>query len=130
MVEVTQVVRNRNSLKHQTINKRSVPQFADKIHFIRSLILNSVEPGSIKKIYLFGSYASGKPTKRSDIDLCVIIRNELNKSDIYQKIALSLFDNDIIPADILVYREKYFYDIKNPNGIKNTIITKGKILYE
>jgi predicted nucleotidyltransferase len=116
--------------KPPTARKRSVPPFTDKIPFIRSLILDSVKPGTIKKIYLFGSYAYGRPTKKSDIDLCVIIRNNLNKSNVYRKIALSLYDNDIIPADILVYREKFFYDIQNPNGIKNTILTKGKILYE
>jgi len=38
--------------------------------------------------------------------------------------------NDIIPAEVLVYNEKIFYDITNPNGIENTIINKGKILYE
>jgi len=122
--------RKKNSLKAPTARKRAAPPFADKIPFIRSLILDSVEPGTIKKIYLFGSYAYGKPTKKSDIDLCVIIGNKLDKSNVYQKIALSLFDNDIIPADILVYRENFFYDITNPNGIKNTILTKGRILYE
>jgi predicted nucleotidyltransferase len=89
-----------------------------------------VKPGTIKKIYLFGSYAYGRPTKKSDIDLCVIIRNNLDRSSIYLKIARNLFLNDIIPAEVLVYNEKIFYDIQNPNGIENTIINKGKILYE
>ena len=130
MTKAATVVRKKSSLKPPTARKRAAPPFADKIPFIRSLILDSVKPGTIKKIYLFGSYAYGRPTKKSDIDLCVIIRNNLNKSNVYQKIALSLYDNDIIPADILVYREKIFYDIQNPNGIKNTILTKGKVLYE
>jgi len=43
--------------------------------------------------------------------------------------ALSLYDNDIIPADLLVYKEKVFYNIENPNSIENTILTKGKLLY-
>jgi len=130
MTKTAPVIRKKSSLKPPTARKRAAPPFADKIPFIRSLILDSVKPGTIKKIYLFGSYAYGRPTKKSDIDLCVIIRNNLNKSNVYRKIALSLYDNDIIPADILVYREKFFYDIQNPNGIKNTILTKGKILYE
>jgi predicted nucleotidyltransferase len=126
------------SSKEHTVNKTvpsvrkksaSKPLFADKIPFIRSLILDSVKPGSIKKIYLFGSYAYGNPTQKSDIDLCVIIENNLDRSNIYLKIARNLFLNDIIPADILVYREKIFYDIKNPNGIENTIINRGKMLY-
>ena len=115
-----------------TARKRAAPPFADKIPLIRSLILDSVKPGTIKKIYLFGSYAYGRPTKKSDIDLCVIIRNNLirSRTNINLKIALSLYDNGIIPADVLVYKEKIFYDIENPNGIENTILTKGKILYE
>jgi predicted nucleotidyltransferase len=123
-------VRKKNTPKAPTAKKRASPPFADKIPFIRSLILDSVKPGTIKKIYLFGSYAYGKPTKKSDIDICVVIGNNLDRLETYQKIAMSLFDNDIVPADILVYREKFFYDIQNPNGIKNTILTKGEILYE
>jgi predicted nucleotidyltransferase len=122
--------KKKSGRKPPAARKRAAPPFAGKIPFIRSLILNSVKPGTIKKIYLFGSYAYGRPTKNSDIDLCVIIKNKFNDSKAYLKIALSLFDNDIIPADILVYKENQFYDIKNPNGIKNTILTKGKILYE
>ncbi|MDR1858684.1 MAG: hypothetical protein LBQ69_04370 [Treponema sp.] len=66
------------------------------------------------------------------MDLCVIIGNKLirSRTNINLKIALGLFDNEIIPADVLVYTEKQFYDIANSDGIKNTIITKGKLLYE
>jgi len=55
--------------------------FADKIPFICPLILDSAKPGDIKKIYLFGSYAYGKPAKKSGIDLCVIIGNNLDRSN-------------------------------------------------
>jgi len=130
----------RTSLKNKKLNpstaakltpsrKRASPQFADKTPFIRSLILDSVKPGVVKKIYLFGSYAYGKPTKKSDIDLCVIIDNKFNRSCQHLKIALNLYNNDIIPVDLLVYKEKVFYNIKNPNSIENTILTKGKLLY-
>jgi predicted nucleotidyltransferase len=132
MEKIAAAARKKNSPKAPVAAKRAAPPFADKIPFIRSLILDSVKPGTIKKIYLFGSYAYGKPTKKSDIDLCIIIGNKLvrSKTDINLTIALSLFDNDIIPADVLVYTEKQFCEIKNPNGIKNTIRTKGNILYE
>ena len=121
-------VASKKSLKSPAGRKRAAP-FADKIPFIRSLILDSMKPGTIKKIYLFGSYAYGRPTKKSDVDLCVVIRNRLHDSKAYLKIALNLFNNHILPVDLLVYREKQFYDIKNPNGLKNTILTKGKIIY-
>jgi len=109
--------------------KHVSPKFSDKIQLIRSLILDSVKPGVIKKIYLFGSYAYGKPTKKSDIDLCVIIENKFNRSYQHLKMALNLYNNNIIPADLLVYKEKVFYNSKNPNGIENAILTKGKLLY-
>ena len=129
MTKTAPAIRKKSSLKPPTARKRAAPPFADKIPLIRSLILDSVKPGTIKKIYLFGSYAYGRPTKKSDIDLCVIIRNNLNRSDISKKIAIILFDNNIIPVDLMVYREKIFYDITNPNGIENTIINKGILLY-
>jgi predicted nucleotidyltransferase len=130
MTKTAPAIRKKSSLKPPMARKRAVPPFADKIPLIRSLILDSVKPGTIKKIYLFGSYAYGRPSQKSDIDLCVIIRNNLDRSNTYLKIARNLFLNDIIPADVLVYKEKIFYDIKNPNGIENTILTRGKILYE
>jgi predicted nucleotidyltransferase len=131
MTKIATAVRKKSSFKPPTIQKRAAPPFADKIPFICSLILASVKPGTIKKIYLFGSYAYGRPTKKSDIDLCVIIRNNLirSRTNINLKIALSLYDNGIIPADVLVYTEKVFYGITNPNGVENTIINKGKIIY-
>ena len=130
MNKTASAARKKSAPKPPTTQKHAIPPFADKIPFIRSLILNSVKPGTIKKIYLFGSYAYGRPTKKSDIDLCVIIGNNLDRANVYLKIARNLFLNDIIPAEILVYNEKIFYDIKNPNGIENTILTKGKLLYE
>ena len=122
MTKTAPITRKKSILKPPTAQRRATPPFADKIPLIRSLILDSVKPGTIKKIYLFGSYAYGRPTKKSDIDLCVIIRNNLDRSKVYLKIARNLFLNDIIPADILVYKEKIFYDIENPNGIENTIL--------
>ena len=103
--------------------------FADKIPLIRSLILDSVKPGVIKKIYLFGSYANGTPTENSDIDLCVIINNKFNDTTQYMKMALSLSHNDICPVDLMVYKENQFFPITNPNGVRNTILTEGKLLY-
>jgi predicted nucleotidyltransferase len=103
--------------------------FAEKIPFIRSLILDSLRPGDIKKIYLFGSYAYGKPTVDSDIDLCVVINNRLDRLNANVKIARSLSENKIRPVDLLVYKENQFYDSTNPKGIENTIIAEGKVLY-
>jgi predicted nucleotidyltransferase len=116
--------------KRAISKKRTAAPFADKIPFIRSLILDSVKPEVIKKIYLFGSYAYGKPTKNSDIDLCVVLKNNLDDTKIRINIARNLYDNGIMPVDLLFYHKKYFLNHSNPNGIENTIITEGKILHE
>jgi len=129
MNKTAPTLRKKNHHMPQAVRIRTTLPFTEKIPFIRSIILDSVEPGTIKKIYLFGSYAYGRPTKDSDIDLCVVIKDDFNRSDISKKIALSLFNNGIIPVDLMIYKEKIFYDITNPNGIENTILTKGKILY-
>ena len=103
--------------------------FADKIPFIRSLILDSVKPGVIKKIYLFGSCAYGTPTEDSDIDLCVVINNRFNRLNANVKISQNLFENKIRPVDLLVYKENQFLNTINPNGIENTIAKEGRVLY-
>ena len=114
--------------KKQAEPSKKAP-FADKIPFIRSLILDSVKPGVVKKIYLFGSYAYETATEDSDIDLCVVINNRFSDHTQYMKMALSLSYNDIRPVDLLVYKEKQFYNNTNPKGIKNTILAEGKVLY-
>jgi predicted nucleotidyltransferase len=103
--------------------------FSNKIDFIKSLILDSVNEEVIKKVYLFGSYAYGEPSEDSDIDLCVVIGNEYKRSDIYLNIAMNLSNNNIRPCDLLVYNEKYFVGAESGKGIENTIMNKGVLLY-
>ena len=110
------------------LRENSAP-FSDKIEFIKSLILDSVDNEIIKKVYLFGSYAYGSPTENSDVDLCVVIGNDYKRSDIYLQIAMKMSDNDIRPCDLLVYNEKYFRGAESGRGLENTIIHKGLLLY-
>jgi predicted nucleotidyltransferase len=129
MEKIAADTRKKNISKASTARKRAAPPLADKIPFIRSLILDSVKPGTIKKIYLFGSYAYGKPTKKSDIDLCIIIRDDLNYMKIQKKIALALYDNSNIPVDTLLYKENEFKNFSNSDGIENIIFKEGKVIY-
>ena len=104
-------------------------RFDNKISSIRQLILESVDNTIINKIYLFGSYAYGNPHEDSDIDLCVVVNDDINKLDTYMKIIGNLTDNNIIPCDLLVYNTKVFFNVKNPKSIENTIIKEGQVLY-
>jgi len=111
-----------------TDEEKTAP-FSNKIDFIKSLILDSVKKDVIRKVYLFGSYAYGDPSADSDIDLCVVIGNEYKRTDIYLNIAMNLYENKIIPCDLLVYNEKYFVGAESGRGIENTIMKKGVLLY-
>jgi predicted nucleotidyltransferase len=111
--------------------QKSCAPFADKIPFITSLLLGSVDKEAVKKIILFGSYAYGKPNKQSDLDICVIVPNRRRSRSIYLKMATTLFEHKIMPVDLLVYKEKDFNAgvEKNEQGIESVIKTKGKVLY-
>ena len=109
--------------------KRNIPQFNDKIDFIRELILSSTDIEIIQKIYLFGSYAYGKPNKNSDIDLCVIIGDDYQRIKIANDIRRRLYNNNIIPVDLLVYNKSEFELLSKRRGIIKTITEKGKLLY-
>jgi len=104
-------------------------RFDNKISSIRQLILESVDNAIINKIFLFGSYAYGNPNEDSDIDLCVVVNDDIDKLDAYMKIIGNLTDNNIIPCDLLVYNAKVFFNVENPKSIENTIIKEGQVLY-
>jgi predicted nucleotidyltransferase len=82
-----------------------------------------------KKIYLFGSYAYGRPNQDSDIDLCIVFADGSDDNEAYMKIAKALYLKKIIPLDMLVYHEDEFNLKKEKKGIVNAIITRGRLLY-
>ena len=115
--------------EYTSVKNNNVSLYKDKIESIRSLILQSVNKKILKKIYLFGSYAYGNPTEESDIDICVIIENNINRKDVFMDISLNLLKNKIIEFDLLVYREEVFYNVGNLDSVENTIIKEGILLY-
>jgi predicted nucleotidyltransferase len=103
--------------------------FEERIRTITDTILESVDKKNIKNIYLFGSYAYGRPNKDSDIDICIVFTDDTDITETYMRFAVPLFDKGIIPVDKLVYHESEFNAKKEKKGIVNTIITKGRLLY-
>jgi len=112
-----------------TVKNNNVSRYKEKIELVRSIILKSVSKDILKKIYLFGSYAYGNPTEESDIDICVIIENSINRKEVFMDISLNLLKNKIIEFDLLVYREEIFYSVKNMDSVENTILKEGVLLY-
>ncbi len=72
-----------------------------------------------RKIFLFGSYAYGKPSSDSDLDLCVITDlGEKRKIDLIRDIRREVSSYFHIPFDILLYEENEF---KKRATLKNTL---------
>ena len=86
---------------------------------------------SIKQIFVFGSYAYGKPDKDSDIDLCIIADfNNKRKIDIIREIRRELIDLITNPLDILVYSEKEFNERASlTSTLEHKILMSGIKVY-
>ncbi|MCT4563768.1 MAG: nucleotidyltransferase domain-containing protein [Maledivibacter sp.] len=101
------------------------------IEILKKGIVDNFNP---KKIILFGSYAKGTATEKSDIDICIIIettdrrrlRREISKY-IYAKSGLD-FDK---PVDVLIYTiEEWKKYLLEKGTFANHILNKGVILYD
>jgi len=96
---------------------------------LKEQIVQALKPLKPKKIVLFGSFAYGKPTKDSDLDICVVENDYQNRWEEKRKIReyLSFLD---MPKDILnpKYNEYEFY--KNEYGsVYRDIEQNGEVLW-
>jgi predicted nucleotidyltransferase len=97
------------------------------INDIKSRIVEAVDP---EKIILFGSYAYGKPSKDSDLDILVIMKSDLPRYKrsvpIYRALA-----GILIPKDIIVYTPREVEEWSNVSqAFITTAVTRGKKIYE
>ena len=101
--------------------------FTERINIIKESILKFIPA---KYIYLFGSYAYGAPTEKSDIDIYIVAPDDTkNFSELYGKIIVDLGDRKIFFIDLLLCRESVFNKRKNENILEKTICQKGKMIY-
>ena len=96
---------------------------------IQDLCRQIVENFHPQKVILFGSYAYGKPTEDSDVDLLVVMPYEGNELEQMAKVRRRI--KSIFPLDIFVktpaqLKERYEMD----DYFIKEIIEKGKVLYE
>ena len=109
--------------------RKSYESIKDKLEIIKETILKYVPA---EKIYLFGSYAYGRPNKNSDIDIYVVIPDDFNKriSETMGTIAVHLRQYNIFRADLfLVENKRFLFYIEN-SSFEETIYNKGILLYE
>jgi len=82
-----------------------------------------------QRVILFGSYASGKPNKDSDVDLFIIMSYEGKSVDQSVKIRMEL--RPPFPVDLIVRTpEKVRQRLEMGDDFVRTILEKGKVLYE
>ncbi|KPL03709.1 MAG: hypothetical protein AMJ73_05565 [candidate division Zixibacteria bacterium SM1_73] len=91
-------------------------------------IKNQFPALDVQKVILFGSLATGKVGKSSDLDLIIIKRSDkkfLDRMDeFYEKL------NPKVSLDIMVYTPEEFERMRQTNPFIKRVIREGKILYE
>jgi len=102
---------------------------SDKLEIIKKAILNAVPT---LKIYLFGSYAYGKPTKNSDIDIYIIIPDDYKNSLTYmmEKTLSNINDNNFPFVDLFFVKESKYLRCIKYSSFEQNICKKGILLYE
>jgi len=100
----------------------------NQINILKDLILEIIP---VEQIYLFGSYANGTPTKDSDLDMYVIMKDDstLPEIEAEQKIALAFIGKKTMPADILVSKKSRFERRLTAPTLEREVATKGMLLY-
>lgn len=99
------------------------------IEQIRDVARRIGEEFSPQRVILFGSYAYGKPTPDSDVDLLVITSFE--GRSVKKSVEIRLKVRPPFPVDLLVRTpEKVQERLAMGDGFMREILTKGKVLYE
>jgi len=99
-----------------------------KIDAIISIIVSIASPD---QIILFGSYARGDNTPKSDIDLLILKKGLKNSFDVIDSIYRSFFDHKIsIAVDLLAIDYDRYLELSNEIGyVYKTIKKEGKVIY-
>ena len=96
---------------------------------IREIAQQIVERFRPQKVILFGSYAQGKPTKDSDVDLLVIMKT--NEKPVHTAARISASIDHPFPLDVLVMGPEEFEETKAVvGGLAYPAYHWGKVLYE
>lgn len=107
------------------------------IEMMKHEIVEHLKPVGLEKVILFGSYAYGKPTEDSDIDLYIVTKDDFIpksfKENIQMKLKVSRAIKDlqkIVPIDTIIHTKamsKKFIDMGS--SFSKEIFSKGILLY-
>ena len=98
---------------------------------IKKIIQTIAENYKPESIYIFGSYAWGKPTKDSDLDLFIIKETDEWFFKRPTTVRKPLFSDYPMAMDIFVLNNKEIKtSLKRGNIFLNKILSQGKKVYE
>jgi predicted nucleotidyltransferase len=96
---------------------------------IRGVVRQIVEGYHPEKVILFGSYADGRPTEDSDVDLLVIVRTEERPIRLAARISATI--DHPFPLDIVVRTPEDLQALFERGGsFANDVLTNGLVLHE
>ena len=105
--------------------KRNTPEI--EIGKIKDRIVQSLSP---ERIYLFGSFAEGRATEESDIDIFIVVQDEpQNLLDLTVQAYRAIRPVRTRAVDIIVGTKDRFESRKNRAGIESEVAEKGILLY-
>jgi len=102
-----------------------------EIPYIDKIIPIIVSLASPDQIILFGSYARGNNTEKSDIDLLIVKKSLKNGREISGSIYRAFLENEIgVPVDLLTVDYNRYMELNTEIGyVYKTIKEEGKIIY-
>jgi predicted nucleotidyltransferase len=95
---------------------------------LKELIINAVP---VEQIYLFGSYAYGKPHKDSDLDLYVVLKDGLPMRDLDAglQISLAIARKKSMPVDIIAKNKSDFLNRLDDMTLERIVNRDGIRIY-
>jgi len=99
----------------------------DELNTLKDIIIKTIPVG---RIFLFGSYADGKPNIDSDLDIYVVMSDnaKIKEIDAMKLIRKAIRDKKTMPVDIVVSKENKFNQRKSYITIERQIEQDGILL--
>ena len=98
-----------------------------KINSIKEIIVSKCDPAAI---YIFWSYASGKATDKSDLDLLIINQTSTPNDKVGVEISKALFPRDYSLDLLVLNKEEIKHKIEKDFSFWKNILKNGKKIYE
>ena len=100
----------------------------DELNILKDIIVETIP---VEQIFLFGSYASGRPNTDSDLDIYVVMSEKANirEIDAMRLIRKAIRDKKTMPVDVVVSKENKFNRCKSAPTIEQQIVQEGIVLY-